>query len=97
MHSAAWHKYVSVEPVNSVAKGSVNTMPDKPVGVPVKLNSVNIPEPGWIWAPVNEIPTAVEFPTDTINPALAAAPPDAGPIEVPAKLNWNPAKVDVKL
>ena len=76
-----------VEPVTSKEEESDNTIPDKPVGAPAKANSVSTPEPAAIVAPVNENPRAVEPPADTVNPALAAAPPDAPVIVVPSILN----------
>ena len=40
--------------------------------------------------PVNEIPSTVEPPPDIVNPASAAAPPDALPKVAPSITNWNP-------
>ena len=64
-----------------------STMFDKPVGTPDKFKYVNIPEPADMVPPVNENPQAVVPPADTVNPALAATPPDAPVIVVPSILN----------
>ena len=81
------HKSVDVESVISFELESDNTIPDKPVGVPSRTNSVKTPEPDAIVAPVNEKPNKVVPPADTVNPALAAAPPEALIIVVPSMLN----------
>ena len=52
---------------------------------------VNTPEPAGITSPVNENPsTRFDSPTATLNPASAAAPPDALRTCGPSIANWNP-------
>ena len=52
---------------------------------------VNTPEPAGITLPSNEKPnTILASPTATLNPASAAAPPDALNTSGPFIVNWNP-------
>ena len=64
-----------------------------PLGSPCTTNVVRIPSPAGIVPPAKSNPiTTPEVPeVDTVNPASAAAPPEALRTVGPPTTNWNPA------
>ena len=58
---------------------------------PLNDNTVNTPLPAGIEAPVNENPSTVLPPVDTVKPAASAAPSDAPVKAKPVTSTWKPA------
>ena len=52
---------------------------------------VKIPQPAGIVAPLNENPSTVVPPEETVKPANSASPPDTLATIDPSTSNWNPA------
>ena len=62
-------------------------MPVNPEGSPPRSKVTSVPHPAGIVAPLNENPSTVPPPAETVNPADAASPPDAPETEVPSTSN----------
>ena len=68
-----------------------NDNSEEPAVTSVNERTVNTPLPAGISELVNEKPTTVVPPVDTVNPASPAAPPEAPDNDKPVTSNWKPA------
>ena len=62
-----------------------------PLGSPCTTSVVNTPSPAGIVDPSKEKPRTTDALVETVNPASAAAPPEADTTAGPDTLNWKPA------
>ena len=67
------------------------TKSDRHGSPPSIVRVVRTPLPAGTTDPEKEKPKTTDAEVDTVNPASAAAPPDAPVTVAPETLNWNPA------